>query len=162
MKSNCKFAVLLASALLILASCSSAEEQIRTEFDTLSPPNSTLLYEYADTYSGATGDCAGMFIDRWYGSEIAYNDLVEMYEDQLWDEGWVLWPEDVVRIWRRQGQTGLFSLSIHDLPDEYKGNPRGLYELPASFLHEAANYPTAYVISLRYMSNSAAKRCFGR
>jgi hypothetical protein len=42
------------------------------------------------------------------------------------------------------------------------GNPVGLYELPASFLLEAANYPTVYAISLSYMSNFAAKRCFGR
>jgi hypothetical protein len=162
MKSNCKFAVLLTSALLILVSCSSAEEQIRTEFDTLSPPNSTLLYEYTDTSSSATGDCAGMFIDRWYGSEIAYSDLVGMYEDQLWGEGWVLWPEDVVRIWRKQGQTSLFSLHMQELTDQDMGNPVGLYELPASFLLEAANYPTVYAISLSYMSNFAAKRCFGR
>ena len=158
MKSNCKFAVLLASVLLILTSCSSVEEQIRVEFDTLSPPNSTLLYEYTDTYSGATGDCAGRFIDRWYGSEIAYKDLVEMYEDQLSNRGWVLWPENVARIWRKQSQTGLFSLHIQAFTDE----DTILYELPASFLHEAANYPTVYVISLTYKSSSAAKRCFGR
>lgn len=162
MKSNCKILGLLVSVMLIVASCRSPEERIEAEYNTFSLPNSTLLYEYIDTYSGATESCSGMFIDRWYGSEATYDDLTTILEDQLSTRGWVLWPEDVVRIWRKQTQTGLFGLSMLALTGEEVTNPRGLYELPTSFFHETANYSTVYVISLTYMDASHVKRCFGK
>ena len=159
---NYKVLGVLASLLLTMASCSSPEEEIRSEFDAFSSSNSTLLYEYKDSSSSATGDCAGMFIDRWYGSEVSYSDIVKMYEDQLPKRGWTLWPEDVVRIWRKQTQAGLFSWHIEAFAGESTTDPQGEHELPDSFLREAANYSTVYVISVTYKGNFAAKRCFGK
>ncbi len=162
MNVNYKVLGILASLFLTLAACSSPEEEIRREFDAFPPSNSTLLYEYKDSESGATGDCAGMFIDRWYGSEVAYNDLVKTYEDQLPKKGWTLWPEDVVRIWRKQTQASLFSWHIEAFTGKSTTDLHGYHKLPDSLLREAANYSTAYVVSVSYMSSFAAKRCFGK
>lgn len=162
MSLHCKFLGLLISILLLLTACSSTEERIWVEYDILSPPDSALLYEYTDNFSGATGSCAGMFTDRWYGSKLSYDQLTEILEKQLLGKGWVLWPEDVTQIWRKQSQMGLFSLSLQILTEEDTGNPQGLYKLPDSFLSEAANYPTVYVISLKYMDAFHEKHCFGK
>ena len=150
---------------ILLVSCSSPEEQIRDEFDTdlFSMPTSTLLYEYADTYSSATGDCAGVVVDKWYGSEMDYQEIVERYEKKFTDdEEWTLWSEDVARIWRKQTSNALFSMSIHVLENMDRSNRVQLYQLPDSFLQEAAEYPTVYAVSLRYMSKYAANKCFKR
>lgn len=156
------FLGMLVGALLVLTSCRSAEEKIQAEVKSLSLPNSRLLYEYIDTYSGATGSCAGTFIDRWYGSETEYNSLIKVYEDQLLEDGWILWPEDVVRIWRKQSQRGLFSMHMQMLTSQDTSNPQGLYKLPESFWLEAANYPTIYVVSITYMDAVHTKHCFGK
>ncbi len=104
----------------------------------------------------------------WYISgrditvHMSYSDLVKMYEDRLLDKGWALWPEDVVRIWRKRTQMGLFSWHILAFSRESMTNPQGEYKLPDSFLREVAKYPTAYVVSLTYMDNIHAKRCLGK
>ncbi|NIW46904.1 MAG: hypothetical protein GWN30_19775 [Gammaproteobacteria bacterium] len=154
--------ILLAGISMILTSCSSEQEKIQAEFNTNVLSNSTLLYEYTDTFSGATNNCAGTFIDKWYGSEDVYQDVVKLYDEHLLNTGWVLWPEDVGRIWRKQNRAGLFSLSMTTLTKKRTTNPRGLYHLPDSLLLEAANYPTVYVISVRYMDAVHVKRCFGK
>lgn len=153
------FLGVLVCIFLVLTSCRSTEEKIKAEVKTLSLPNSTLLYEFTDTYSGATGNCAGRFIDRWYGSETEYNNLIKVYEDQLLQEGWTLWPEDVVKIWRKQSQIGLFSIYTQTLTSQHTSNPRGQYDLPESFWLEAANYPTVYVVSISYMDAVHTRRC---
>lgn len=163
MKSGYKILGLLISAYLLLISCTSPEEKTRTEFNTnaFSVPNTTLLYEYTDTYSNATGSCAGMFIDRWYGSEISYESIVESYEKNLAaDKEWVLWPEDVARIWRKQTKNELFSMSIEALTIQDTNNPLHLYDLPVSLLQARVQYPTVYGISLKYLSKYGAKKCF--
>jgi len=163
MKSGRLFLGVLISLVFLLASCTSPEQLIRTRFntDTFSVPNTTLLYEYTDSYSSATGDCAGMFIDRWYGSGMNYQDIVEIYEGRLADDrGWELWPEDVARIWRKQTKDGLFSMSTVALKNKNGSNPLGIYKLPGSFLQETNKYSTTYAISLRYMSNFGVRKCF--
>jgi hypothetical protein len=159
---NNKMLGILASLFLSLASCSSPEKQIQGEFDAFSSSNSTLLYEYEFTSSSATGDCGGMNIDRWYGSEVTYSDITKMYEDQLLEKGWTLWPEHVVRIWRKQTQAGLFSFYITAFTSKSMANLRNEYKLPDSLLREAAQYSTGYLISIGYMSTFAAQRCFGK
>ena len=111
-------------------------------------------------YSSATGDCAGVVVDKWYGSEMDYQEIVERYEKKFTnDEEWTLWSEDVARIWRKQTSNALFSMSIHVLENMDGSNPVHLYQLPDSFLQEAVKYPTVYAVSLRY---SGAKKCFKR
>jgi hypothetical protein len=163
MKSGFEFLGLLICAWLLCVSCTSPEEKTRTEFNTnvFSVPDTTLLYEYTATSSSATGSCAGMFIDRWYGSELSYKSIVERYEKNLVAaKDWVLWPEDVARIWRKQTQNELFSVSIEALTSQDTSNPLGLYDLPASLLQTRRKYPTVYGISLRYLSKYGAEKCF--
>ena len=160
MKTCRRFLGFLIGLSILLVSCSSPEEQIRVEFDTdlFSIPPSTLLYEHADTYSSATGDCAGVVVDKWYGAETDYQEIVETYEGRFTDdEEWILWPEDVVRIWRKQTSNALFSMSIHVLENMDGSNPVHLYQLPDSFLQEAVKYPTVYAVSLSYTGD---KKCF--
>jgi hypothetical protein len=160
-KLNNKLLYVLIGILLILVACSSATTKIEVEYNKLTSADSILLYEHIDTSSGATGACAGTFVDRWYGSKLPYEDLIEIYENQLPDKGWVLWPEDVVRIWRKRNASGLFGFYMQAFNGD-KINPRGLYELPDTFMLEAADHSTVYVISMTYMDNFHTRRCFGK
>lgn len=129
--------------------------------DVFAVPDTTLIYEYQDAYSSATGDCAGMFIDRWYGSEMSYENIVKSYEKKFLDDGnWALRPEDATRIWRKQTQNELFSISIEAFTNQNESNPLHVYDLPDSLLQATTNYSTVYGISLSYMSKYSAKKCF--
>ena len=163
MNTNYKMIGFLVSLFLIIMSCQSNQDRIQTQLDAFSIPNSTLLHKHSGVSSSATGNCAGTFIDYWYGSDIPYNDIDIILENEFFGNRWGLWPEDVVRIWRKQTETGLFSLSKQVTTKENITNVSGgLYKLPDSLYHEVKNYSTIYIISLDYMASSNAKSCFGK
>ena len=163
LRSQYKLFVIL---LMTLASCASPSEHLEAEYDKLSHPDATLLYEHADTSSSATGACAGPFVDGWYGSEIAGEELLQKYRDRLMANGWSYWSEG--QTWRKEVEGGLFggglfSLYVRVLPT---GKPidagRGHYTLPDSVIQEAIRYETVHSVHIKYMTNYAVKNCFER
>jgi hypothetical protein len=147
--------------LLLLVACTSSEELVVAEFETLSLPNSTLLYESSYVASGATGDCTSSVIDRWYGSSTSLESIAEIFGDQLLNEGWMIETEDVVQIWRKKDSNGLFTLAAKLFASNETINPnRAYYYLPDSIVNELVNYKEVYVITLSYMPGSDVERCF--
>ena len=155
--------VLIALILVLTSSCTSAESRLKAEFDVLPQTASTLLYEYEGTSAGATGECAGTFLHRWYGSAMAVEDVVKMVEDSLSDYGWTILPDEVGKIWSKENKEGLYqvSLNIFDTPKAIS-QEQGLYKLPDPFMSQATNYQTVYLISMNYTYPSVAKKCFGK
>lgn len=152
---------LVSSLLLATTACVSSENLIVTEYETLNYPTSTLMYEYSFTTSSATGKCTGNAIDRWYGSEAESGSVLDIFEQQLPENGWEMWPEDVTRIWRKEDRDGLFTFSIHMFALEEEIDPnRAYYTLPDSILLQATEYQTVYVITMSHMSSTDATRCF--
>jgi hypothetical protein len=163
MRQSNSFSGLWLFLLLLLVSCTPAEERIATEFETLPLPDSTLLYENFYVSSGATGDCISSVADKWYGTKITFQNDTDIFGEQLADKGWVQWPEDVVPIWRKETNDGLYTLglTIYDNHEEITSGST-YYQLPDPILNEMSSYQTTYLIRLSYMTPSASERCFSR
>jgi len=149
--------------LILISSCTSAEDRLKTEFDALPQANSILLYEYGSVSSGATGDCIGTFLHRWYGSAMRVEEVVKLYEDNLANAGWTFTPDEVGEFWSKENKQGLYqvNLNIFTAPETIS-QEQGLYKLPNSVLLETVKYQVIYLISMTYLYPSAAKKCFGR
>ncbi len=161
MKLAYKILGLVSSLLLATVACVSSESLIDTEYETLKHPASTLKYEYSFTTSSATGKCVGNAIDRWYGTQEEHGNVLEFFEQQLSGNGWEIWPEDVVQIWRKEDKDGIFTLSLYVFANGEEIDPnRAYYTLPDSILFQATDYQTVYVITLSHMSSADATRCF--
>jgi len=146
----------------ILAACVSPEERIKAQFDTLPQTDSTLLYEYSASSSSATGDCAGVFMHRWYGTTISKKDVAKFYADYLTNHGWSIRSEGVGGIWNRENEDGLYRIAVDVIADPKAiSQEQGNYQLPETFLLEASQHPTVYLLSMTYMVPYAAKKCFG-
>lgn len=163
MKLSSLFLQIFIVPILILTSCTSVEDRLKTEFDTLSQDNSIQLYEYGSVSSGATGDCIGTFLHRWYGTEMQVKEVVEKYEDNLANAGWTLTPDEVGETWSKENNGGLFqvSLNIFTAPESIS-QEQGLYKLPDSVLLEAVKHQIVYLVSMTYTYSSVAKKCFGK
>jgi len=154
---------LLAFVVIGLTSCASSEERLNSMFEALPQIDSTLLFEYSDTYSSATGECVGVFLDRWYGTSTTSEDVTALYFASLPKDGWNIWPEDVVEIWSLQNSDGLFRMTVDVYNDPGSiSQQQANYQLPNSFYPEASHYRTVYLVSMTYRSPAAAERCFGR
>jgi hypothetical protein len=138
------------------------EQRLMAKFDTLPSTDSTLLYEYGDTSSSATGQCIGIFQDYWYGTALSSEDVINLYSDYFSKNGWNIRPEEVVKIWSQETDDGLYRTVIDVFADQAViSQEQGYYRLPDSVLLEATHYQTVYLLSMTYMSPLAAKRCFG-
>jgi hypothetical protein len=159
---NYKLGLVLSFAL-ILVSCVSAEELIRTEYEKFSGPNATILFEYAFESSSATGSCGGYSADRWYGTDASRNNITKLFEDQLSHNEWTEWSDDGMLIWRKETQNGLFTFALNTFDREEKIDPnQAYYILPETVLIEAGQYSYVYVISMHHMSLQSVERCFKR
>lgn len=144
-----------------LAACTSPEDLLTTQLDAL-PQDDVLLYKHTDTASGATGQCVGLFQDRWYGTALNAEEVVQRYVAYFPANGWQIWPSEVVEIWSQEDEAGLYRVSttiyanLTDIDQE-----QGHYQLPDSLLLEAAQYQTIYLLSMTYMTPYAAEKCFG-
>ena len=148
---------------IVLTSCISTEGRLNAKFDTLPQVNSTLLYEYGDVSSGATGKCVGIFLDRWYGTTLDAETVEKMYSDGFTKNGWIIRPEEVVEIWSTEGEDGLYRAHLDIFADSAViSQEQGDYKLPDSVLTDAVDYQTVYLLSMVYMSPSAAEKCFGQ
>ena len=146
----------------VLSACTSPEDRLKSQFDTLPQVDSTLLYEYSAAYSSATGDCGGTFQDRWYGTSMSTEDVEKLYSDYLSRNGWIIWPEEVVEIWSRESDDGLYRIGVDVFPNSVEiSQEQGDYQLPASVLVEASQYQTIYSLNMTYKTLYAAKKCFG-
>lgn len=162
MKMRYHFICLIMCIGLGLAGCSSPDERIDAQFDTLPQVDSTLLYDYSAAYSSATGDCGGTFQDRWYGTSVSAEDVRNLYLDYLSRNGWSIWPEEVVEIWSQEGKDGLYRMGINIFSDPTSiSQQQADYKLPSSVLIDATHYQTVYLLSMTYRSSYAAKKCFG-
>lgn len=146
--------------ILITTSCTTAEERLAAEYDTLSHPNSILLYEHHFIRSSATGECSVASTNWWYGSKesVALQDLIGVYKSQLPDNGWVREDDNT---WYKESNGNDLYLSLEVFSDASSINRDQLYYfLPESMLEEAANYQTIYLIDMSYRSEAVRKRCF--
>jgi len=148
---------------LVLTSCVSAEERLNAKFDTLPQVASTLLYEYGAVSSGATGECIGTSLHRWYGTTLDAKTVAKIYSDGFAENGWSIRPEEVVEIWSTEGEDGLYRVGLDVFADPAViSQEQGSYKLPDSVLYDAVRYQTVYLLSMVYMSPSAADKCFGQ
>ncbi len=149
--------------VFVLTSCVSAEERLNSKFDTLPEVDSTLVYEYGAEYSGATGRCTGVFLDRWYGTELDAETVLKLYSDGFLKDGWAIWPEDVVEIWSMESNDGLYRTGLDVFAESTSvSQEQADYRLPDSVFREFSHYRTVYLLSMTYRSSSVAKRCFGK
>jgi len=149
--------------VLVLTSCVSAEERLNNKFDTLPEVESTLIYEYTDVFSGATGQCHGTFLVRWFGTDLDAETVSKLYSDGFSEKGWIIRPEEVVEIWSIEGDHGLYRTRPSVFVDPTGiSQEQGSYRLPDSVFRELPRYRTVYLISMTYSSSSVAKRCFGK
>jgi hypothetical protein len=152
---------LVVLVLLGLVACTSPDEHIKTQFDTLPQPDSTLLYEYGAASSGATGDCGGVFLHRWYGTAMSKEDMTMFYADYLANSGWSIRSEDVVEVWSRESKEGLYRMVIDVFTDPQTiSQEQGNYRLPATVLREAHQYQMVYLLSMIHAVPWVAKKCF--
>lgn len=144
----------------VLSACTSSEERIKAEFDKLPQTDSVLIYEHGNVSSSATGDCTGTVQDQWYGTTMYAETVAKLYSDYLADNGWSIRATEVVEVWSREGNDGLYRVGI-DIFTDPKTIPseQGSYELPASVLTTASQYPTVYRLSMFYMYPNVAKKC---
>ena len=149
--------------VFVLTSCVSTEERLNNKFDTLPDVESTLIYEYTDVFSGATGQCHGTFMVRWFGTDLETQTVSKLYSDAFSEKGWVIWPEEVVEIWSIEGDNGLYraGVSVYEDPTSIS-QEQGSYILPDSVFRELSRYRTVYLLSITYSSSSVVKRCFGK
>jgi len=147
----------------LLTSCVSAEERLNNKFDTLPEVESTLIYEYSDVFSGATGECHGTFLDRWFGTELDAETVSKLYSVAFSEKGWTIWPEEVVEIWSIEGDNGLYRAGLDVFADPTNiSQQQADYRLSESVFRELSHYRTAYLLSMTYSSSSVVKRCFGK
>jgi hypothetical protein len=162
MKIHYHFLWLLIFTVLGLVSCTSPEERINAQFDALPHVDSALLYQYGAAASSATGECGGDFQHRWYGTAISDRDVTKFYSTYLSDNGWSVRPEEVVEIWSREEDDGLYRIGVSVFTDPTDiSHEQGSYRLPASVMLEAAHYQTVYLVSMFYMTPYATEKCFG-
>jgi hypothetical protein len=144
-----------------LISCVSAEDRLKAKFDTLPQVDATLLYEYRDVSSGATGECIGTFLDRWYGTTLDAETVEKIYSNSFVKTGWSIRPEEVVEIWSTEGEDGLYRASLDIFADPAViSQEQGGYKLPDSILHDAVSYQTVYLLGMVYMFPNVAQKCF--
>lgn len=149
--------------VFVLPSCVSAEEGLKSKFDTLPEIDSILVYEYSAEYSGATGRCTGVFLDRWYGTELNAETVSKLYSDSFLKDGWVIWPEDVVEIWSMESNDGLYRTGLDVFAEPISvSQEQADYRLPDSVFRELSRYRTVYLVSMTYRSLAVARRCFGK
>ena len=149
--------------VFVLTSCVSTEERLNNKFDTLPDVESTLIYEYTDVFSGATGQCHGTFMVRWFGTDLETQTVSKLYSDAFSEKGWVIWPEEVVEIWSIEGDNGLYRAGVSVYADPTSiSQEQGSYRLPDSVFRELSRYRTVYLLSITYSSSSVVKRCFGK
>ena len=162
MKIIYRFLWLLIFTALGLVSCTSPEERINAQFDALPHVNSALLYQYGAAASSATGDCGGEFQHRWYGTAMSDQDVTNFYSDYFSDNGWSVRPEEVVEIWSREDDDGLYRIGVSVFTDPADiSQEQGSYRLPTSVILEAAHDQTVYLVGMFYMTPYAAEKCFG-
>ena len=163
MKSRYRYLLITIVLVFVLTSCVSAEERLNKKFDTLPEVESTLIYEYSDVFSGASGRCHGTFLDRWYGTELDAETVSKLYTDSFSEKGWTIWPEEVVEIWSLESNDGLYRVGLDvftdlaDISQQQDG-----YKLSESVFRELSHYRTVYLLGMTYRSSSVAKRCFGK
>jgi hypothetical protein len=149
--------------IFVLTSCVSAEERLNNKFDTLPEVESTLIHEYSDVFSGASGRCHGTFLDRWFGTELDAETVSKLYSDSFSEKGWIIWPEEVVEIWSIEGDNGLYRAGLDVFADPTNiSRQQADYRLSESVLHELSRYRTVYLLSITYSSLSVVKKCFGK
>ena len=149
--------------VFVLTSCVSAEERLNNKFDTLPEVESTLIYEYSDVFSGATGECHGTFLDRWFGTELDAETVSKLYSDAFSGKGWTIWPEEVVEIWSIEGDYGLYRAGLDVFADPTNiSQQQADYRLSESVFRELSYYRTVYLLSMNYSFSSVVKRCFGK
>jgi hypothetical protein len=78
-------------------------------------------------------------------------------------KGWSIWPEEVVEIWSKEGENGLYRVHIDVFADPAKiSQQQGSYRFPDSEYAELSLQKTVYLLSITYMSSSEATECFDR
>lgn len=148
---------------LVATSCASAEDLLKAKFGTLPQVDATLLYEYGDVSSGATGKCIGIFFDRWYGTTLDAKTVAKIYSDGFAESGWSIRPDEVVEIWSIESEDGLYRAGLDTFSDPTAiSQEQGGYKLPDAVLYDAVRYQTVYLLSMVYMSRYAADKCFGQ
>lgn len=163
MKSRFSFLWIIIVSIWVLTSCVSTEERLNNKMDALPEVESTLIYDYTDLGSGATGQCPSTLLVRWFGTELDAETVSKLYSDAFSEQGWIIWPEDVVEIWSIEGDNGLYrgGLSVYVDPTGIS-QEQGSYRLPDSVFRELSRYRTVYLLSMTYMSSSEAKKCYGK
>jgi hypothetical protein len=157
------FSWLIFFMVLGLASCTSPDERINAQFDTLPLQDSIFLYQYGAASSSATGDCGGVFQHRWYGTATSQEEIANFYADYLSDNGWSILPGEAVKIWSRSGSDGLYRTGVTIFADSADiSQEQGSYQLPEKTLLSFTEYRTIYILSMTYMSPRMAEKCFGQ
>lgn len=147
----------------LLTSCTSDEERLSAQFDALPEVKSVLLYQHSSEFSGAAGRCKGTLLDRWYGTDLEPKIISELYEEHLLAKGWSIWPEEVVEIWSKEGENGLYRVHIDVFADPANiSQQQGGYRFPDSEYAELSLHKTVYLLNVTYMSSSEATECFDR
>ncbi len=153
--------VLALVVVLYVTLSPTSEERIQEEFDLLSPyEQGTFLYEHTSTSSSATGECASVMNEHWYGLKTDINDerLVEWHSNQLINNGWHQKDE----FWTKEVKSGHFTFHLDFYPyaqniESIDGHPF----VPKEVLNQLSNFPTVYLLSMGFMTSSSKERCFG-
>ncbi len=164
---NCQRALALCGIALSLAAClfaptGSDTKRVEQQFESFKPPvNAFLLYEHTFSDMGATGACAAVYIDRWYGTAESFDEVQLSYTAQINSGEWKIWPEDVSEIWRKETSEGLYSLIVRGFSNNLNAE-RASYTIPDDIREQMKTYPTIYLVGLGFMRASEVEQCFGK
>ncbi len=114
------------------------------------PSGVVLLGEHTSGFSGSDERCYGVRVDRVFGSDLPFDDVVAFYEESLPTNEWRSSDESLsIPSWISAG--GHFALVVS--PNAYAGDIAA-----ETILAERDGFRTLYYMSLSYMPNP---RCRG-
>jgi hypothetical protein len=159
-----KSVALLLCSTISLAACIAPGEKVEAlisqQLAVFEEPEGTLLFEESFTTSSATGECAGLVSDLWYGTNRSFAEIQRAYEGELEENDWEIWPEDVVEIWRKEERPGVYSFSISDHTNDLDAD-QFYYSISDEALSRAMDFTTIYRARASFLYSWVAKRCYG-
>jgi hypothetical protein len=152
--------IIASAAILYVALSPTPEVQIQEELTSLPQySQSLLLFEHTYSSSSATGKCGNTTTEQLYGhlSENSAEYLLGWYDKQLSSSGW----RRERTVWLKETNVGFFTLHLEVFSDALSLDPnQWYYMVPEGVLAQAAEYPSAYMLSMNLIYRSSRERCF--
>ena len=106
------------------------------------PPDVSLVDEVDGFFGGSDERCYGAYVDRLYGTESAFDDVLMFYEESMSSDGWQRDRTASGPVW--MSSTRHFLLSVYSEVDASR--------IPSESIETAQKqFPTLYGLALTYM-----------